>query len=156
MNHETQLTGNHSVFIDKTAFLAFMNPENSRHAKARSVFLELDDLERPLVTTHFVIAETHEWLRDHVGYDHAQFFLNTIDKTSYKGVLSFLTVNENWEKDAKELLLEYPNYEFSMGEAITAMIILKYQIDRIFTFNSRFRQLPKLYSGIKVIPSSTI
>lgn len=155
MNQEKNQSGNQrSVFIDKTALIAFMNIENPRHSKARSLFLELDDLERPLVTTKYVIFDTHEWLRDNIGYDHAQFYLNTIDKTIQKGMLTLLTVNEEWEQEAKELLLENPGYEFSMPESLIAITIVKHHINRVFSFNLRFRQLPQLQSNIKVMPSS--
>jgi predicted nucleic acid-binding protein len=143
-----------AVFIDKTAFIAFMNIENPRHTKARSLFLELDDLERPLVTTKYVIYETHEWLRNNIGYEHAQFFLNTIDKSLHKGMLSILTVNEEWEQEAKDLLIENPGYEFSMPEALVAITVSKHHVDRIFSFNTKFRQLPQLQPNIKVMPSS--
>lgn len=155
MNQEKNQSGNQrSVFIDKTAFIAFININNPRHSKARSLFLELDDLERPLVTTKYVIFDTHEWLRDNIGYDHAQFFLNTIDKTIHKGVLSLLPVNEEWEQEAKELLLDNPGYEFSLPESLIAITIVKHHVDRVFSFNLKFRQLPQLYSNIKVMPSS--
>jgi predicted nucleic acid-binding protein len=154
MNQETQSLDNQSVFIDKTAFIPFMNPEHPRYLKARSLFLELDDLERPLVTSNFVIFDTHEWLRNEIGYDHAQFFMNTVNKAVQKGALSLVPVYEKLEEEAKELLIDYPNFEFSMIEALTVTGMKKHNIYRIFTFNPRFRNLTKLQPEIKVIPSS--
>lgn len=144
---------NQCVFVDKTAFMAFMNPENPQYIKARSLFLELDDLERPLVTTNPIVFHTHEWLRDEFGYEQAQFFMNSIEKAVHRGTLQVLSVNKEFDKDAKSFLIEQSKYEFSLLEAETIVVLLKNQMKRIFTFNAKFHRLPDLYTDIKIIPS---
>jgi predicted nucleic acid-binding protein len=151
MNQDHLLHNNHSVFIDQSAFQAYLDSHDPRHIKARSLFLELDDLERPLVTTNFIVFEIHDWLRDQAGYDSAQFFLNAIEKTLQKGLLSVLPIHEEFEHDARELLLEYPEHEFSLVEALTVAVVGRHQIQRVFSFNPKFRQIPKL----RIMPSST-
>ncbi|GAB7386889.1 hypothetical protein BSNK01_07250 [Bacillaceae bacterium] len=142
-----------SVFIDKSAFIAFMNSGHPCHRKARSVFLELDDLERPLVTSSPVISEVHAWLRDNVGYDHAQFFLNAIDKAVQREVLHVLAMDREIEREAKALLFEYPDFALSLPEAIILVMMTKNGIERLFTFNRHFAALPLNETNIKVIPS---
>jgi predicted nucleic acid-binding protein len=154
MNQEIPMPDNHSVFVDKTAFIPFMNPEHPRYLKARSLFLELDDLERPLVTSNLVIFDIHEWLRNEIGYEHAQFFMNTVNKAVQKEILSLIPVYEKLEEEAKVLLLDHPDFEFSMVEALTVTGMKKHNIYRIFSFNPRFRNLTELQPEIKVIPSS--
>lgn len=68
MNVSLDLNYQQSVFLDDTALTAYMNPNDPRYMKARSLFLDLDDLERHLVTTNYIIFDTHQWLRDDYGY----------------------------------------------------------------------------------------
>ncbi|MEB3102777.1 type II toxin-antitoxin system VapC family toxin [Ferviditalea candida] len=142
----------HSVFLDDTALKAFMNPDDPSYIKARNLFLELDDLDRQLVTTNYVIFDTHQWLRDHYGYTSADYFLNTIEKSVSKDKLAVISGNPEFERKARQLLIERPDCGFSLNEALTAVVLITYQIKRIFTFNPGFSLIPHLDGEIKPIP----
>ncbi|WP_019532694.1 type II toxin-antitoxin system VapC family toxin [Paenibacillus ginsengihumi] len=141
------------VLIDQTAFAAFMNPEDPYYPKARSVFFELDDLERRLATTNAIVFETHEWLRNRGNYGHAQLFLETVDQAVARGVLTILPAGSEPEREARQLIRECPEYRFSLNEALLAVLMLKYDIRRMFTFNPSFQALPRLEPTFKTIPS---
>lgn len=144
-----------SVFLDETALKTYMDPEHENYARARAFFLDLDDMDRHFVSTSYIIFDTHEWLRNHYGYTHAEFFLNTIEKAMTAGRIALISGNEHLEQEAKRLLLQFPQCEFSLSEAVTAVVMLTYRIHRIFTFNRSFSSLPELDQGIKVIPTAT-
>jgi len=143
-----------AVFIDETAFSAFMDPDHPRYTKARSFFMDLDDLDRHFVCTNYVIFHTHQWLRDRHGYEHATFFLDTIEKTVDKGRMSVLPGSAEIERQSRQLLKDHPELQYTLNEAVTAVVLSTYQIDRIFTFNPGFMLLQKIIPGMKVIPSS--
>ncbi|TDF99868.1 hypothetical protein E1757_07835 [Paenibacillus piri] len=142
-----------SVFVDLTAFSSFMDPHDAYYAKARSLFLDLDDLDRTLVTTNYVMFETHQWLRNRYGFEHAQFFLETMDKAAAKSKLTIISGQPEFESESRRLITDCPDLQLSLSEAVTAVVMITYQIKRIFTFNPNYAFLPKLDSGIKVLPS---
>ncbi|MCM3268787.1 type II toxin-antitoxin system VapC family toxin [Paenibacillus elgii] len=142
-----------AVFLEQSALMAFMNPEDPYYLKARSLFFDLDDMDRHLATTNYVIFETHQWLRNHFDYSDAQFFLNTMEKAVQQGVLTIVPGTPELERESKRLIIDFPNYRFSLTEAMTAVVMLSCQMKRIFTFNPNYSFLPKLDREIKVLPS---
>jgi predicted nucleic acid-binding protein len=142
-----------SVFLDETALTAYMNSENPHYTKAQSLFVELDDLDRQLITTNYIIFDTHQWLRNNAGYKQAETFINSMNKAAALGKLEMIPGDPQLELDAKQLLLERNEYQFSLNEAVTTVIIMTHQIKKIFTFNPKFSLIRKLDSSIKVIPS---
>ncbi|AFH61924.1 type II toxin-antitoxin system VapC family toxin [Paenibacillus caseinilyticus] len=142
-----------TVFLEQSALMAFMNPEDPYYLKARTLFYDMDDMDRRLATTNYVVFETHQWLRNHFDYSDAQIFLNTMDKAAQKGVLTIIPSSPELEQEAKRLIIDFPNYQFSLNEALTAVVMLSYQMKRIFTFNPNYSFLPKMDREIKVLPS---
>ncbi|AEI41180.1 type II toxin-antitoxin system VapC family toxin [Paenibacillus mucilaginosus] len=142
-----------TVFLEQSALMAFMNPEDPYYLKARTLFYDMDDMDRRLATTNYVVFETHQWLRNHFDYSDAQIFLNTMDKAAQKGVLTIIPSSPELEQEAKRLIIDFPNYQFSLSEALTAVVMLSYQMKRIFTFNPNYSFLPKMDREIKVLPS---
>ncbi|NOV02293.1 hypothetical protein [Paenibacillus planticolens] len=143
-----------AIFLDETALAALMNPENPRYAKARSLFLDLHDLERNYVTTNSIIFDLHEWLRNEYSYEQAEYFLNAIDKAVSKGKLALISGGSEIEIESRRLLIDRPELRFSLSEAYTAVTMSYYQVNRIFTFNRNFLMLTNLDKNIRLIPSS--
>lgn len=141
-----------SVFVDDSAFTAFMNPNDFNYPKARSLFFDLDDLDRHFVTTNYIVFETHQWLRNHYGFEKAQFFLDTVDKSSSLDRLTVISGSAEIESESKQLLIDCPQYKFTLSEAVTAVVMFKFGIRRIFSFKANMAMLSRLNSEIKVIP----
>lgn len=142
-----------AVFVDQTAFTSFMDPQSTHYSKARSLFLDLDDLDRTLVTTNYILFETHQWLRNKYGFEHAQYFLETMEKASAKSKLTIISGRPEFENESKRLIVDCPDLQLSLSEAMTAVVMITYRIKRIFTFNPSYAFLPKLDTKIKVLPS---
>ncbi|GIP34549.1 type II toxin-antitoxin system VapC family toxin [Paenibacillus sp. J2TS4] len=142
-----------SVFLDESGWVAYMNPDHPNYIKARSFIMDMEDLDRPFVSTSHIIFELHEWLRDHYGYSHAEYFLDTIDRATEVGKLLLIPGNAQIEKEAKNFLMQCPELRYSLREATTAVVLLTYRIRRIFTFNRSFLKLPTLNQDIRVIPT---
>lgn len=143
-----------SVFLDESALAAYMNPDHPHYGKARSFIMDMEDMDRPFVTTSQNIFDLHEWLRDNYGYSHAEYFLDIIDRSVQSGRLLLISGNPQIEKEAKQFLIQCPELRYSLHEATTAVVLLTYRIRRIFTFNRSYLKLPALYQEIRVIPSS--
>ncbi|MBD0382878.1 hypothetical protein [Paenibacillus sedimenti] len=143
-----------AIFLDETALAALMNPEDLHYAKARSLFLDLYDLERNYVTTNSIIFDLHEWLRNEYSYQQAEYFLNAIDKAVSKGKLAVISSDPELEGESRRLLIDRPELRFSLSEAFTAVTMSYYQVKRIFTFNRNFMMLANLDKDIRIIPSN--
>lgn len=143
-----------TIFLDETALAALMNPENPRYVKARSLFLDLHDLERNYVTTNSIIFDLHAWLCHEYSYHQAEFFLNAIDKAVSKGKLEVISSGPEFVGESRRLLIERPELRFSLSEALTAVTMSYYQVKRIFTFNRNFMMLVNLDKDIRIIPST--
>ncbi|NOU94194.1 hypothetical protein GC093_13345 [Paenibacillus sp. LMG 31456] len=153
MINDEQLNYQQAVFVDQTAFTSFMDPQSPYYSKAKSIFLDLDDLERTLVTSNYVMFDTHQWLRNNFGFEHAQYFLDTMETAAAQSKLVIISGRSEFENESKRLIVDCPDLQLSLSEAVTAVIMITYQIKRIFTFNPSYAFLPKLDSGIKVLPS---
>ncbi|MFC5448638.1 hypothetical protein [Paenibacillus aestuarii] len=151
---ENNLNIQDAIFLDETALAAFMNPENPRYAKARSLFLDLHDLERHFVTTNSIIFDLHEWLRNEYSYQQAEYFLSAIDKAVSRGKLVLISSSPEFEMESRRLLLDRPELRFSLSEAFTAVTMSYYQVKRIFTFNHNFMMLAHLDKQIRILPST--
>ncbi|MDF2649202.1 MAG: hypothetical protein K0Q73_5007 [Paenibacillus sp.] len=143
-----------AIFLDATALAALMNPEDPHYAKARSLFLDLHDLERNYMTTNSIIFDLHEWLRNEYSYQQAEYFLNAIDKAVSKGKLALVSSGPELEGESRRLLMDRPELRFSLSEAFTAVTMSYYQVKRIFTFNRNFIMLANLDKDIRIIPSN--
>lgn len=143
-----------AVFLDKSALIAFMDPDNLYYPKARSLFLELDDLDRSFITSNHIIFTVHQWLSDNYGYLHAECFLNIIDKTVQKGKLTTIAGSLELENKSREFLLQFSEHQITLEEALIASVMSNYQIERIFTFNKNISFLSEMNNQIKVIPSN--
>lgn len=141
------------VFLDKSALIAYMDPENPNYPKANSFFTELDDLDRNFITTNHIIFTVHQWMSDHHGYVLADCYLNIIDKAVQQGKLFTIPGSLELENKARELLFQYSEFQITLEEALIAIVMSIYQIKRIFTFNRKNSFLSELDREIKVIPS---
>lgn len=141
------------VFVEQSAFIAFMDPTHPHYHRARSFFMDLDDLERHMVTTNYVVFDTHEWLRNEHHYKQAEYFLDVIEQSVAQEKLTIIPGSSELEQQAKSFLSKHSHYEFSLGEAATSVALLHYNIERIFTFNPVYRSLQNLNPDLKIIPS---
>lgn len=151
---DNHLNIQNTIFLDGTALAALMNPEDSRYAKARSLFLDLHDLERNYVTTNSIIFDLHEWLRNEYSYQQAEYFLNAIDKAVSNGKLAVISSSPEFDGESRRLLIDRPELRFSLSEAFTAVTMSYYQVKRIFTFNRNYMLLANLDKDIRIIPSN--
>ncbi|MDQ0060490.1 type II toxin-antitoxin system VapC family toxin [Paenibacillus harenae] len=142
------------IFLDGTALAALMNPEDPRYGKARSLFLDLHDLERNFVTTNSIIFDLHEWLRNEYSYRQAEYFLNAIDKAVSNGKLAVISSGPEFDRESRRLLIDRPELHFSLSEAFTAVTMSYYQVKRIFSFNRNYMMLANLDKDIRIIPSN--
>ncbi len=142
-----------SVFLDTTAFLVFMDVEHAYHQKAVSLFYDLDDLERPLVTLNLIVYQVHEWLKDKSGFADAQFFLQAIRKAEQSQILTIIPIEEGIERSALRLMDENPEHELTFLTACSLTAMNQLGLSRIFSFDRQLDWISRLFPRIQVMPS---
>ncbi len=142
------------IFLDKSALIAYMDPDHPNYRRASSFMIELDDLDRSFVTSNAIVFSIHQWLRDTYGYVHAEFYLNILDKAEQTGKLFIIPGSAELEIQSREALLQYAEYQINLEEALIAAMMNAYRINRIFTFNKKHMFLMRMNPQIKVIPSA--
>jgi predicted nucleic acid-binding protein len=64
-----------TIFIDTTAFIAFIDSSNPFHQTTKNIFWELARQRWRLITTNFVVADTYNWIVSEIGLESARVWL---------------------------------------------------------------------------------
>jgi predicted nucleic acid-binding protein len=124
------------VFVDTSAFFASFNDHDAQHRTAALIFNRLLDERRPLVTSNFVLAETHAIVLSKLGRAVALRVLIDL----YGGWVDIARVDEADERRARALLQRYDDKDFSFADATSFVIMERLGITEAFTFDRHFSQ----------------
>ena len=91
------------VFVDTGAYFALTFTGDENHQVARSLYEQLIIERRQLITTNFVLAETHALLLNRLNRDIALRVLESIDRSSAR----IVRVSADDERLAREILRRY-------------------------------------------------
>ncbi len=136
----------HSVFVDTSAFAALASIVDQDHDAAKAIQVRLVQERRPLVTTNWILAETHALLLGRVGRDLALRVLLTIDRSD----IAIVRVSENDELQARHILEQYHDKDFSLTDATSFALMERLGMTWAFTFDRHFAQ----YGFLPVLPIS--
>ncbi len=125
-----------SVFIDTGAFYAALNKKDKHHRKTKEFFLNFPRKRLTLVTSNFVVAETHALLLNRVGREIASLWLQSIPTT-------IIRASEEDEDKAKEIILLHKDKDFSYCDALSFSIIERLSIKQVLSFGKHFRHYGK-------------
>src|SRR5215212_4822144 len=102
-------TWRRAVFVDTSAFGALSAVGEQDHQAAKSIRARLTRQRISLVTTNFVLAETHALLLGRVGRSLALRVLLGIDHSD----ITIARVSEADEQQARAILVQYDDKDFS-------------------------------------------
>ncbi len=125
-----------SIFIDTEAFYAALNRKDKHHKRTRDFFLKSKEKKWKLLTSNFVVAETHALILNRVGREIAALFLQSIP------ALTVRATSEDEEK-ARDIILSYTDKDFSYCDALSFSIIKRLSIDKVLAFDEHFKQYGK-------------
>jgi predicted nucleic acid-binding protein len=124
------------VLVDTSAYFALADANETRHPAADAVRRKLLIEHWRLVTTNYVVAETHALLLIRLGYAFAMRFLTQLDASS----TVILRITEDDEIKAREILRQYDDKRFSLTDATSFAIMERSGIRHTFTFDHNFTQ----------------
>ena len=133
-----QLIRDRTVFVDTSAYFALIYKKDKNHEQARK-FLGIAEKKRLiLLTSNFIIAETHVLtLRTPgLGYMIAKIFLEQIRNNPNKPE----RITEEDEEKAFYIITKYSDKDFTYTDATSFVLMERLGIRRAFTFDQHFSQ----------------
>jgi predicted nucleic acid-binding protein len=124
------------VFVDTSAYYAFLDRTDTSHTSAQSIFPKLLSDGSDLFTTNFVLAETHALLLNRIGRDAAMRFLDTF----FQSTMILIRVTEADETTAREILRASSDKEYSYTDATSFAVMDRLHIKEALTYDHHFAQ----------------
>jgi predicted nucleic acid-binding protein len=126
-----------AVFVDTSAYVATLKRDDERHQEAVAIVQTLTQQHAALITTNFILAETHAMLLRYLGPDPARAFLQGMDRSRATVVVR---AEEGDEQAARTLLYRYTDKDFSLVDTISFAVMARLGITHAFTFDKHFEQ----------------
>lgn len=129
------------VFVDTSAVLALLNPDDVKHAAARDAFQRLSSSKATLVTTSFVLVELYALLGRRMGKEAVQRFRQT-----FTPLLDVVWVDRELHEAGLDLL-DRDERQLSLVDAVSFIIIRSRKLDGAFACDRHFRE-----AGFDTVP----
>ncbi len=117
--------------------MALQVARDQNQETAVRIALRLARERATLVTTNFVVAETHAMMLRYLGSTVARLYLR--DMYESQGVAVF-RVEEEDEKAARAIIERYTDKDFSLVDALSFVVMQRLAIKQAFTFDAHFVQ----------------
>lgn len=124
-------------FVDSSAYYALADADDSNHAAAVALLAELHRQRSGLVTTNFILAESHALTLNRLGYRPALRLLSDIIESRATTLVRATVVDE---ERAQAIIHQYADKRFSYTDALSFVVMERLGITRVFTFDSDFAQ----------------
>ncbi|SRR5712692_9850844 len=125
-----------AVFVDTGAFYAALNRKDGYHREAVQLFTRAVEQEWQLVTSNFVVAETHALILTRLGRDLATDWLRDVPA-------EVVRVTEDDEGKARRIIFGYRDKEFSYCDATSFAVMERLRIRQVLAFDPHFTQYGK-------------
>lgn len=130
-----------SIFIDTSAWYAFLNENDSDHEAVRKVF---EETTADLVTSNFVIVEILNLL---VARRQKRFALEFGKKVWHQSDPLIHTVSPNDEDEAWKMFQKYRDKDYSFTDCTSFVVMKRLKIQTALTLDSDFSQV-----GFLIVP----
>ncbi|MEW6296410.1 MAG: PIN domain-containing protein [Thermodesulfobacteriota bacterium] len=128
------------VFVDTGAFYAALNRRDEHHREAVQLFTRAVEEEWRLVTSNFVVAETHALILTRLGRDLATGWLRNVPA-------EVVRITAEDEGKAKRIIFGYRDKEFSYCDATSFAVMERMRIRDVMAFDPHFTQYGKFVSA---------
>ncbi len=132
------------LFVDTSAYFALTDRSDENHEAAVRIIHQLIRERTELLTTNYIVAETHTLLLNRIGYKTA---LQVIEEL-YKSQTRIYRVREAEERKALEIVRKYTDKEFSLVDAMSFATMERLHLTQAFAFDHHFAQY-----GFSLLPS---
>lgn len=122
-----------TLFVDSSAFYALIDRSDSNHRRALTMFRAAARQRRQLITTDFVVAESHALFLSRLGRTLAARWLLTL-------TAEVIRVTEEDESRAKAIIMAYHDKDFSYCDAVSFAVMERLGFSQVLAFGVHFRQ----------------
>jgi len=124
------------VFVDTSAFLALISDNDQYHQQAVQILDRLHRARFRLLTTKYVIVESHAAVLSAVDSNAARLFL---EEMSHSGI-EVLQPGEVDEERAERIIFTFRDKQYSLCDCISFAIMERLGLTRALAFDDHFRQ----------------
>lgn len=124
------------VFVDTSAYFAFLDVSEREHAIAIATSRRLSGEGAELYTTNFVVAELHALIISRINRTVAQNFIDRL----YAGATHVVRATEGDETRAREIIHRHQDKEYSMVDAISFAVMERLHIRLAWSYDQHFAQ----------------
>ena len=124
------------LFVDTSAYFALTDSRDENHRAATHFIHQLIREGRGLLTTNYIVAETHTLLLNRIDYRTALQVIEAL----YKSQTQIYRVREAEERRALEIIKTYTDKEFSLVDAISFATMERFHLTEAFAFDHHFAQ----------------
>ncbi|NOX62333.1 MAG: type II toxin-antitoxin system VapC family toxin [Chloroflexi bacterium] len=121
------------VFIDTSAFLAVLDADDDNHRRARDYWQRILQERTVLVTTNYVLLETHALVQNRLGMEAVRVFAVDIVPT-----LHVVWVDEKQHRLGVSALLAAARRRLSLVDCVSFEVARDLHIGRVFCFDKHF------------------
>lgn len=129
------------VFIDSSAWLAYIIKGEKDHTRVKSVFINYLRKGTTIFTSNDIIDETVTRLIYAADSTVVSSFLTLLDKSFTARVLTQIWVDGQIQLEAFNIVKKYADQKLSLTDATSMVIIKRYNIEAILTLDSDFAKL---------------
>ncbi len=122
-----------NVFIDTSAFIAYLNRADRNHSTAARVMQNLAQQETGLVTTNYALLETTALLQRRLGLAAVQDFHESIVP-----LLTVIWVDSGLHSLGMTAVLTANRRQLSLVDCISFAICRQHGIQQVFAFDQHF------------------
>ena len=130
------------TFVDTSAFLAVLDADDARHARASRVWRDLVDGEDILLTTSYVLVETFALVQARLGLEATRLLNDDVVP-----ILHVTWVDEELHRAAMTALLIAQRRDLSLVDCVSFEAMRRLGAERAFAFDPHFRR-----QGFAIIP----
>jgi uncharacterized protein len=124
------------IFVDTGAYFALAFDGDADHHAALSISRKLAQERRQLITTNFILAETHALLLNRLNRDIALRVLLSIINSKTR----IIRVSQADEEAAREILQIYRDKDYSLTDATSFVVMQRLGISTAFALDEHFSQ----------------
>ena len=125
------------TFVDTSGYYALADADDDNHVTAGTLLTALRSQRWRLVTTNFVLAETHALVLRRLGRAAA---LRVLQDMTRSPATELVRVTPSDEARALAILVQYTDKLFSYTDATSFAVMERLGLTRVFTFDSDFTQ----------------
>jgi predicted nucleic acid-binding protein len=124
-----------AIFVDTSIFYAFLDRDDQDHQTASDLLEEAREQKITLVTSNFIVAETHALILSRLGHALATRWLRSIPQAA-----RIERVTRADEMRARDIIFRYDDKDFSYADATSFALMERLGLVEAFSLDEHFVQ----------------